>query len=915
MKVTTILVSHNGARWLPAVLAGIQSQHRAADQVLVVDTGSTDDTLARLESTPYQVLSVDAATTYPMAVALALESLPAAAPDEWIWLLHDDSAPEAGALAQLTMAAAEAGPEHAAIGPKIREWPSLRRLLEVGVTITGTGQRETHLLPGEYDQGQHDNIHHSLAANTAGLLIRRSALESHPLDVQLPVFYTEIDLGWRLARAGLATVIEPRAVVFHAEAARRGLRDTRALRHPRALAREAAVYTMLVNSPAWSVPLKALRLLVGGLLRALGLLLVRAVDDAIDEVVGVTRGLSRINRILSGRAQRRSEEHGHRVRGLLAPWWLPYAHGGDFLSDIWVGISDSIAGVFAADEQQQPFWKRVLASPSTWGLLVSFGLALAINWRWLGASNLHGGALLAAPTDFGHWWSLWGQGWHWLGNGTTTPAAPYVVLLALGSLVTLGHPGWVVWLLFVLAVPLCMIGGLVFAHRLLESPWARVFLAGSYALLPVVSGAVAQGRIGTVAALILLPWPALSALRLASPKSQVRVRAAWRTATGAALVVMFVPSAWFLVALLLAASPWLTGHRLRRQVWLPILVLPVLFCLPWLAQTSTIAGLWLFESGSIIDAGADYGLLDVLAGRSGLDQAAPAWWGLSLLALALLAWLRPDTRQQVARSWLVIAAAALTVLLSLVLVTLPGIPVTVHPWLGFSMAVVQAGCLLAIAQASAGIWARLGDGVLVRRVLTLTGAALVTLVPLTGVLWWGINDPTGVLGTSSNRSLPTYMQDLARAGNHNATLVLSGGDQGTPVRMQLLRRGTLVMGDEGVLAGTSTDRPLAQTVANMLIAPGPELASELQARGVTYIYAPRPVSDLVSGAIDAAPGLVSASEPRAGTRAWQVAEADPDPLTSQPNPWHPILLLVQVFAFLLALVQVLPNDLRRTGVN
>ncbi|HNI70557.1 MAG TPA: glycosyltransferase, partial [Marmoricola sp.] len=67
MKVTTILVSHNGARWLPAVLAGIQSQHRAADQVLVVDTGSTDDTLARLESTPYQVLSVDAATTYPMA--------------------------------------------------------------------------------------------------------------------------------------------------------------------------------------------------------------------------------------------------------------------------------------------------------------------------------------------------------------------------------------------------------------------------------------------------------------------------------------------------------------------------------------------------------------------------------------------------------------------------------------------------------------------------------------------------------------------------------------------------------------------------------------------------------------------------------------------------------------------------------
>ena len=45
--------------------------------------------------------------------------------------------------------ALRADPDADILGPKLREWPSLRRLLELGITISGTGRRETGLERGE----------------------------------------------------------------------------------------------------------------------------------------------------------------------------------------------------------------------------------------------------------------------------------------------------------------------------------------------------------------------------------------------------------------------------------------------------------------------------------------------------------------------------------------------------------------------------------------------------------------------------------------------------------------------------------------------------------------------------------------------------------------------------------------------
>ncbi len=230
--VTAVLVSHDGAGWLPQVFAALEAQTRLPDAWVAVDTGSSDDSPRLLADAlgPDHVVEAAADTAYATAVALGLEHRPP--PDDgWIWLLHDDSAPAPGALAALLVEAASAR-DIAVVGAKTREWPSLRRLLEVGVTISGTGRRETGLEPGEPDQGQHDRPRDVLAVGTAGMLVRADVWRAlGGLDARFGLG-DDLDLGWRVSRAGHRVRVAPEAVVFHVEAAARGVRTSGALHRP-----------------------------------------------------------------------------------------------------------------------------------------------------------------------------------------------------------------------------------------------------------------------------------------------------------------------------------------------------------------------------------------------------------------------------------------------------------------------------------------------------------------------------------------------------------------------------------------------------------------------------------------------------------------------------------------------------------
>src|SRR5215210_5803655 len=325
--VTAVLVAHNGARWLPQSAAGLLAQTRPPQRFVAVDTGSTDgsaDILGQLLGAD-RVVAAPLGTGFGAAVDLAVaasdersgEAYPPTdgdgpdgpdddQPVQWLWLLHDDAEPELHALEHL-LRHVDSSPTVAVAGPKLRGWSNRRTLLEVGVTIARSGRRETGLERREQDQGQHDGIHDVLAVSTAGMLVRRDLWRAlGGLDAVLPLYRDDVDFGWRVNSAGHRVVCVTDAVVHHAEAASHGRRMLGAF-HERYLRsdRQHANYVLLANLPLLLVPVAALRLMVGAVLRALGLLVGKLPANAIGEMLALGSVLARPDRLARARRRRR----------------------------------------------------------------------------------------------------------------------------------------------------------------------------------------------------------------------------------------------------------------------------------------------------------------------------------------------------------------------------------------------------------------------------------------------------------------------------------------------------------------------------------------------------------------------------------------------------------------------------------
>ncbi|GAB2885131.1 glycosyltransferase family 2 protein [Nocardioides pacificus] len=956
--VTLLLVSHDGARWLPTVLAGVRAQRRAPDRIVAVDTGSRDESATLLSAAfgPDAVVSAPSSTSFPAAVERALTHVSGvshgAPGEEWIWILHDDSTPDPGALEAL-LAAAQDDPSADILGPKLREWPSLRRLLEVGVTISATGRRETGLERGEYDQGQHDDVREVLAVNTAGMLVRRAVLERlGGFDEQLPIFGNDIDFGWRAAAAGHRTVCVPQAVVFHAEAAHRGVRRTSLTgRHTHYAERRAALFTLLANSPRRALAFRTLRLAVGTLLRMVGFLLVRSPGEALDELAALVSIYRRPGQIRDARRARR-DLHGadpERVQSLLAPRWLPYRHGLDFVSDLAAAATHQAADVAerrraakleaegpppGASQHRRParaasvddemleedsgLVARFLTNPVAVSVLLFVVLAVVGAREALGAVS--GGALSPAPAGASDWWRLHLESWHPLALGTDVPAPAYLLPLALGASLLLGHAGAVVSLIMLTAVPAAMWGAWRFLRvvsRLVDprgtSRWVLAWGAATYALVPVTSGAWSEGRIGTVVTAVLLPWLAHAALGFADPEADRRWRAAWRTGLLLALVASFAPVTWPFAALLclavLATAFALAPRAMRdRSVWGPpvvALLVVLVLLLPWLVPlftTGSSAGL-LLETGRLPVADIDGTRLLVGAAA---DQSAPWVLGALVGALATAALLARQARVAVVVCWLVALVAAVGALL-LSRLRLDLATSDTGPSLGLFVVLLQGAAVVAISLAGQDL-VRAVQGARERRVasgvLRASGvvAALVALVvPLGGLGWFLVSSPDS-LDESPEADIPVYMRQSALEGPERGVLVVRGSiEEGLTYRV--LRQDGATLGEDEILALTDEDTDFTATVRALSSRPTAEVVGELADRGIQYVVLPSPADGRVAATLDASDGLTQASAENRSTRAWQVAQEPPPDAVSGPDSWlRSVLLVVQALAVLVVAV-------------
>ena len=898
--VTAVLVSHDGARWLPQALDALGAQTRLPDALVAVDTGSTDDSVRLLEA----ALGADAVTSAPVdagfgaAVWTGLEVLAGRTPpppdDGWVWLLHDDCAPAPDALERLLDAATEQA-DIGVAGPKVREWPSLRRLLEVGVSITGTGRRETGLERGEPDQGQHDDARDVLAVGTAGMLIRRRVWdELGGLDPGLPLFGDDLDLGWRVARAGLRVRVVPEAVLFHAEAATRGLRSGGALAATvRREQRRAALFVLLANCRSRALLPQYVRLLTGSLLRAVGLLLLKAPRDALDEVAAAAAVLGRPRVLAAGRRERRRTARvaPAAVRPLLPSPLRPYRDGAAVVLEVGGGVLATAPAAIpravaepgpVADEAEElppepgPL-ARVLARPWATAVLLLAVLSLLAARGVLTGGELQGGALLPAPEGIADWWAAYTAGWHPVGVGSTVPAPPYVLLLGVAGVGTLGDAGLLVSVLLLGSPVLAALA----AHRLLRrvgaGPFAAIWAATAYGVLPLATGAVAQGRLGTVLGTVLLPLTAAAVVSLTEqvPPLQRWIRRA-RAGLAAAALVAVVPVALPMLAVAALVLVLLAAVSDRRSVPAAAVSAVVVLAVPWLLGPWWLLrrvrdpGRWWEEAGlPDADVGAlDPGALEVALGAPGGPGASPAWLGAGVLVAGVLALARADRRRQVVAAWTVSAGALLAAAVGVA--ADPGgwgDDAVTTVWVGFPLVLWTGGLLVAAAVAAHDLPAVLtGRSFGWQQPVVLLVATAAVAGPLAALAWQVLPGVDGPLRRDAPTAVPAYMTEDARTGAHPSALVLA--TDGGEVATTLVRADGWRVGEEPMRAAAAAPR-LVDALSGLLAAPREQDLATVAAFGVGYVYLPAPVDPDLAGALDSAPGLVRAGAP-VGDRAWRL---------------------------------------------
>ncbi|WP_167005181.1 glycosyltransferase family 2 protein [Mumia sp. ZJ430] len=913
-SVTAVIVCRNGAGWLPQVLDALASLAHLPQAVVAVDVSSTDQTreiLARYLH-PASIRTAPPGTGFGDAVRVALEG---SAPTDWVWLLHDDSAPGPDALAHLLDQATQSE-DIGIAGPKLREWPSLKRLLEVGVTISGTGARETGLERGEPDQGQHDRPRDVLAVSTAGMLVRRRVLEDlGGFDPRLPLFFDDIDLGWRAARRGYRVRVAPSSVFFHVEAAATGLRPGSLAPRPRREMRRAATYTLLANASRPGFFWQSVRLFLGTLLRALVLLLAKAPREAADEIFGVLAVYRRPFAMLAARRRRaaaaRVDARSVRERLLPSPL-IPYRHGLDALGELvntLVGPAPEMTGRRAAvelrpedDDEELPTTGSYLSRhPWLTTMLVLTLVAFVASRSVIGSGFLMGGALLPAPDGAGAWWSFFTAGSHDVSIGSDVPAPGYVVPLALLATLLGGNADLAVSIVVLAGALLAALTAHRLGRRLFASPGVRLWWGATYGLLVATSGALVQGRIGTVVALAAAPAIVNSAYLL---MTRPRVTDGLRLGLWLTLATAFAP-----VTYLLAAGPLLVAGAilLRRRGWPSIataLLLPWLLLGSWMWRRALDPGAWWWEAGR---ANADVGDLDPPTWQLALGHAGgpgiATYATAGLLLLGVLALLRRETRSAVLVAW----ATGLWVLGwasfgagATFTDGISGGPV----WVGVPATLWIAALAAAAGSAADGLHGRLADRPVRRRAFAVL-VVLALVGPAVALTWWAVRGDGDPLERGTPDEIPAYL--AARAEDGRSTLVLTGTREEGVTQRVVSGDGTR-LGDEAVMPSPEDLRSLDVDVRLLLSNPSTGVLERLGSYGIQSIYLPAPANPDLVDALEAAPGLEPSGSPE-GSRVWTftVAGEPHEPPSSAVRPW---VARGQLALLLVAVVVAAPGRAR-----
>ena len=896
-RVSAILVVHDGATWLPEVVASLASQTRPFDQIVAVDTGSVDVSAKLLKGARIPILTMARETGFGAAIASAVEKLPPSLENEWLWILHDDCAPAPGALEAL-LAAVDDRPSVVMAGPKLLGWHDRTHLLEIGISIATNGARWTGLEDSEYDQGQHDGITEVLAVSTAGALIRRSVFEElGGFDQNLELFRDDVDFGWRLHAAGHGAIVVTDAIAYHAQASATERRDVDVkgalLHRPLLLDRQNAAYVLLANATWWLLPLLALQLLGSAVIRAVGYLFAKLPGYAADEILAIGNLLVKPGELIKARrARKRTRLVSPGVVSRFIPsraqqLRLAIDRGTASLRDFILKpteeslLDESLLDLPTEKELEEEDlltpvvsrkWSSIFRKPFV--IIVIFLVLLTLIWSRNRIGAVSGGTLAPSPTGARDLWDFYFAPWHEVGLGSKSASPLWMPIIAIASIATLGNVSLFISIFFIAAPLLLFLSGHHLVKQVSENRFITVSAALVYAISPISISAVNTGRFGILVIMILAPFLVEVAMQWRKI-DEFSIRKMSAHSLLLALAFAFAPP--FFIALLIltlmaithdviedrrvANKPRLYSLLARRAL---LLFAPLALTIPWSLEIVSSPKKFFIDIG-LISAGGGANL--AFTANPGGAGSLP-WWLISpvilILAIGVFSIERARQISLIGGSFICIATISSTFTITGKGTTTPN-----YIYAGVFIALATLAALYASVAILDKVRERLIETHVNYRHFAVSALVIVsTAYAVTATGWIATQGANAPLQSAQGEVLPPYLA----IETQSKTLVLRERLVGTtPSLNYYIARGSDVsLGDADVAPAEVAEINAAVTA--LADGSGVTSSNTFASFGVTYIFLKAPTQGTLVQTIDGLGGFTRASSTSAGI-VWKVAGA------------------------------------------
>jgi GT2 family glycosyltransferase len=918
--VTAVLVTFDAARWLPATLAALAKLDTRPTRLIAIDNASTDATRALLDlahdegvldavydgrrgfgfgAAVKAALAFDAANLQDDADTVGFRAV-SPRDSQWLWLLHDDAVPAPDALYEL-LAHVAVDQSIDLTGPKLllpRRRHGGQPISEVGVSISGTGRRELDLDVDEIDQGQRDEPQERLGVSTCGMLVRAIVWkELGGFDPTLPVFRDGVEFGWRAHLNGYRVVTTPRAQLTHRQVGRAGLRPRGITgRRPGTVDRLLGMLVVAGHAPHKMLPLVWLRLVWSCLVRAVGYLVGKVPGRALDEMLALGSFASHPGRIRDLRSRTAEIEPApgadQVVDSLRPPWWSGLRVGVDALTGAASERYRSLAGdsdVASIDELTGDEFSSATEerSKNLWLSPTALLMAVAVVASFIAGRSLFGTGSLVAPALLPAHDSVISM-WRTVVSaipgapGQVTP--PWETLTALGSTAMLAQPEWFITLLLCGVVPLSLLAAYPLARRLINDRRVRLWVCGTYALLPVLLGGTNQGRLALSVVAICLPLLVMATRGLVLRRT--RTAEAWRGGWGAGVVlvalVAFEPSmiifallAGILGAIVLRSSPRKIG-RIGIALGVPLVVL-----LPWWPTLISTPGRLFVGPDSVLGGVTPAApVWQLLLGREVGPGLPPLWVGAVVFGIiwiaALVGLARRPARRAVLAAWAAaLVALGMAVLLSRLVVSVPPAGTEVRPWVGSYLLLAFAALIIGGGMGLDGF-----SGEMTERSFswlqpaTVFAGIAVCLVSVGGAVWWVLAGAQGPIERARLDAIPPYVMNAMKTDARPRLLAIDLSD-GT-ARYSVLADDQLRLGDADrgfTFGGSVAAREQVDDLVVRLVAgtADSDINPQLTNLGIGYVWVTGANED-IKARIDNTPGLGTASGNERGI-VWKLEPA------------------------------------------